>query len=72
MWLTAGDTEILLDDTRRMSARLRGQGVPVEERIAHDLPHVWPIFHNILPEARATLDTLADWIRRVQGWRDES
>ena len=29
-----------------------------------DLPHVWPIFHNILPEARQTLDALATWIKR--------
>jgi monoterpene epsilon-lactone hydrolase len=33
----------------------------IEQR---DLPHAWPIFHNILPEARQTLDDLADWIRQ--------
>lgn len=72
IWLAAGDTEILLDDTRRMSTRLRAQGVTVQERIARDLPHAWPIFHNVLPEARATLDELAVWIRQVQGWPAES
>ena len=63
VWLTAGDTEILLDDTRRMAAHLRAQGVQVAERIVPDHPHVWPIFHNILPEARSTLRELADWSR---------
>ena len=72
VWLAVGDGEILLDDTRRMARHLRNQGNSVEERIAHDLPHVWPIFHNILPEARDTLDDLAGWIRRVQGWPAES
>lgn len=65
VWLCAGETEILLDDTRRMATRLRAQGVPVTEVIEHDLPHVWPIFHTLLPEARATLDQLSDWIRRL-------
>lgn len=62
VWLCAGTTEILLDDTRRMSMRLREQGVDVTETIETDLPHVWPLFHNTLPEARRTLDELAQWI----------
>lgn len=61
-WLVAGDTEILLEDTRRMASRLRAQGVRVSETIEHDLPHVWPIFHNLLPEARRTLRELGTWI----------
>ncbi|WP_333908239.1 alpha/beta hydrolase [Primorskyibacter aestuariivivens] len=65
VWLCAGDTEILLDDTRRMTERLREQGVQVTEVIAHDLPHVWPLFHTLLPEARATLGQVSDWIRRL-------
>ena len=65
VWLCAGDTEILLDDTRRMAAHLRAQGVAVVEIIEHDLPHVWPIFHTVLPEARATLRQVAAWIRSL-------
>lgn len=61
VWLTAGDTEILLDDTRRMAAHLRAQGISVTERIVSDHPHVWPMFHNILPEACSTLRDLARW-----------
>lgn len=63
VWITVGDTEILLDDTRRIVPHMRAQGVHVQMQIARDLPHVWPMFHNILPEARATLDNLARWIR---------
>ncbi|MFT4959829.1 MAG: monoterpene epsilon-lactone hydrolase [Paracoccaceae bacterium] len=61
--LFAGDTEILLDDTRRMAVRLREQGVRTSEHIVKDLPHVWPIFQRLLPEADATLTDLAAWIR---------
>lgn len=71
-WVTAGDTEILLDDARRLVAHMAGQGVQAELHIEHDLPHVWPIFHNILPEGRATLAALARWIRQQQGWASES
>ncbi|GAA6200986.1 alpha/beta hydrolase fold domain-containing protein [Aquicoccus sp. SU-CL01552] len=68
VWLAAGDTEIMLDDTRRMAAHLRRQGVTVEEVIARDLPHVWPFFWRYLPEGAATLRALAGWISR-QLWR---
>lgn len=68
VWMTVGDTEILLDDARRMVVKLGAQSVPVELVIAQDLPHVWPLMHNILPEARQTLDALALWIRQQQKW----
>jgi acetyl esterase/lipase len=63
--LMAGDTEILLDDTRRMADRMRRQGVAVCEQIARDLPHVWPLFWRYLPEGDAALRTVAAWIRRL-------
>ncbi len=68
VWMTVGDTEILLDDSRRMVARLSRYGVPAELTIARDLPHVWPLMHNILPEARQTLAALSRWIRQRQNW----
>ncbi|MDK3019580.1 alpha/beta hydrolase [Pseudodonghicola flavimaris] len=63
VWLTVGRTEILLDDTRRLAARLSAQGVAVEAVIAGDLPHVWPFSWRWLPEAEMTLQALAGWIR---------
>lgn len=72
VWLTVGDTEILLDDTRRIFTSMKKQGVDVQMHIERDLPHVWPLFHNILPEARATLDGLAGWINRRAGWEGEN
>ncbi|KUF12595.1 alpha/beta hydrolase [Pseudoponticoccus marisrubri] len=65
VWLTASDTEFLLDDTRRMAARLRAAGVDVTERIARDLPHAWPLFHGFLPEARQTLKALDGWLNSL-------
>ena len=65
VWLCADMTEILLDDTRRLHARLKQQNVQTAMTLTHGLPHVWPLFHNVLPEARATLDEVAHWIKRL-------
>ena len=72
VWLTAGTTEILCDDARRLAARLKNEQVDVTFEERADLPHVWPLFHNTLPEARETLDHLAEWIRRQQASTGES
>jgi len=65
VWLAVGDTEILRDDTRRMTQRLRKEGVAVTEVVEHDLPHVWPLFQGLMPEANATLRDLAGWIKAL-------
>lgn len=62
VWMSVGDSEILFDDTRRMAAHLSREGVAVTQVIARDLPHVWPLFQRLMPEANATLDDLARWI----------
>ncbi|WP_323803264.1 alpha/beta hydrolase [Sulfitobacter litoralis] len=72
VWITVGSTEILRDDARRMSTYLQDQNVNVTLVEEHDLPHVWPIFHNFLPEARTTLDALTQWIKQVPSTADES
>ena len=72
VWLAASDSEILLDDTRRMAERLRKQGVEVHQQIGHDFPHVWPFFQPFLPEARTTLRALAGWLKARAGRSAES
>ena len=72
VWITVGDTEILRDDAHSLAQVCESAGVDVTFIERHDLPHVWPFFHNILPEARETLDALAIWIRQRQGWQDEN
>lgn len=62
VWIAVGTTEILLDNSTQLTERLRAQGVDAQLTIEDDLPHVWPIFHTLLPEARRTLDDLAAWI----------
>jgi acetyl esterase/lipase len=65
VWLAVGDTEILLDDSRNIAAKMRGQGVEVAFTEAQNLPHVWPLFHGFLPESRRTLGELSEWIKAL-------
>ncbi|THH35244.1 alpha/beta hydrolase [Aliishimia ponticola] len=64
VFLAVGDTEILRDDTLRIAKKLEQAGASVDLKVEQDLPHVWPIFHNTLPEARATLRQIGLWIRQ--------
>ncbi|MEO0371321.1 MAG: alpha/beta hydrolase [Pseudomonadota bacterium] len=67
VWITVGSTEILRDDTLRLAQWMEQSGVEVTLEVEKNLPHVWPMFHNSLPEARATLTRLATWIAARSG-----
>jgi acetyl esterase/lipase len=72
VWVTVGDTEILLDDSLRLADRLRQFHAPTTLQLEKDLPHVWPIMQALLPEGKRTLNDLAEWIRREQDWADDN
>lgn len=58
------DTEVLLDDARRLAERARDHGVRVELRVWEDLPHVWPIMIALrMPEAREAIEEIGQFIR---------
>ena len=61
--LQASDSEILLDDTRRMAVVLEAQGGTVETYIWSGLPHVWQVFHGWLPDADLALLQVAQFIK---------
>ncbi len=63
--IKVGDNEILLDDSKRMAANLRDQGVEIRLEIGRNLPHVWPIFQGFLPEADKALDEVAAFINAL-------
>lgn len=65
LFMLAGSTETLLDDTLRVAERARAADVAVECAIGRNLPHVWPIYAPFLPEARRSLDEAARFVRRV-------
>jgi monoterpene epsilon-lactone hydrolase len=65
MLLFASRHEILRDDTLRLAERASAAGVNVELVLRDRLPHVWPVFVNLLPEAREAFATVTAFARQV-------
>src|SRR5262249_20258220 len=65
MLLFASNDESLLDDTLRLAERARAAGVDVELVRRDRLPHVWPLFVHLLPEARAAVAVIGDFMERL-------
>jgi len=63
MLLYVSAHEALRDDTLRLAARARAAGVEVEVIMREHLPHVWPVFVQLLPEAREAFASLAAYAR---------
>jgi acetyl esterase/lipase len=61
MLLFASNQETLLDDAVRLAQRARSAGVEVKLVRRDGVPHVWPVFVHILPEARETVAQLSTW-----------
>ncbi|MBK8051451.1 MAG: alpha/beta hydrolase fold domain-containing protein [Anaerolineales bacterium] len=62
--IQAGTAEILLDDSRRLAARARLFGVPVELELWPDMMHVFQLTYLIEPRARAAVRSAGNFIRR--------
>jgi acetyl esterase/lipase len=65
MLLFASRHEILRDDTLRLAERASAAGVKVELIVRDRLPHVWPVFVTLLPEARDAFATVSAFAKRV-------
>ena len=63
VWITASTDEVLLDDSLLLVRALGRAGVPVTARIETGLMHMWTLWPDLLPQARATLAELAQWLR---------
>ena len=65
-----GDSEILLDDSRRVATRAAAAGVEVVFETWPAVPHGWQIACAVLPEARRSVDVAAAFLRaRTAGGR---
>jgi epsilon-lactone hydrolase len=65
MLLFASQHEILRDDTLRLAERARAAGVDVHLVVRDGLPHVWPVFVTLLPEARDAFGTVTSFARAL-------
>jgi monoterpene epsilon-lactone hydrolase len=60
-----GDQEILLDDARRMAAKLREAGGDVRLDVWQGAQHVWQLAFGFVPEAREALQQAGSWIQET-------
>ena len=61
--LQVSGAEFLLADSQRFAAGLAGVGVRTVLSIWPAMPHVWHAFVDVLPEASAALDEIAQFVR---------
>ena len=62
-----GESEMLLDDARKVHAKAIAAGGSSELRIFHSVPHVWQLMTPFVPEARVSLREIAGFITRHWG-----
>lgn len=65
IFVQVSDTEVLLDDARRVVARVQEAGGQAELAVWAGLPHVWQVFSAFVPEGRRALREGCDFLRRV-------
>ena len=64
LMLTVSDEECLRDDAHVVAQRCREAGVPVRLLERPDMPHVWPVFTFLLPEARRDFRKIVNHLHR--------
>lgn len=60
--IQVGTEETLLDDSKRLAQAAEKAGVPVALDIFEDMPHVWHVFAEYLPEAQQAIDKIGDFV----------
>jgi acetyl esterase/lipase len=63
MLIQVGPAEILLDDSNRVAAKARTQGVDVTLEVWDQMPHVWHLFSPMLDEGMDAIAKLGAWTR---------
>lgn len=62
LFLVVSAHETLLDDTLRLAERARAAGVDVAVEQWPGMIHDWPLFPDLIPEGRQTLDQIGGWL----------
>lgn len=56
--------EVLLDDSRRLAAKYKACGIAVDLEIWPGQPHVWQSLALIIPEGRAAIKKIGEYLRK--------
>jgi monoterpene epsilon-lactone hydrolase len=61
--IQVGESEVLLDDSKRLAERAKRCGVDVSLEVWPEMIHVWQLFAAVLPEAQQAIDHIGAFIR---------
>ena len=61
--IQASGTEMLFDDGARYAAKAKSEGSPIMFQSWTNLPHVWQIFDDYLPQAHQALDEIGAFFK---------
>jgi acetyl esterase/lipase len=64
LFIQVADSEMLLNDSLVTAARAEQAGVAVDLRVWHNLPHVFTLFADILPEGKQGIDEIIAFVNR--------
>lgn len=64
LMITVSEEECLRDDAYRVAHEARKAKVPVTLLSRRRMPHVWPVFHSLLPEARKDTTKIVEFMCR--------
>jgi len=67
IYITVGDAETLLDDSRRIAERAKKAGVDVRIDVFPDMQHVFQFLAGTAPEADDAIKRMAEWVRPKLG-----
>ncbi len=59
-----GSDEMLLDDSKRVAAKARQDGVDVTLKIFDQMWHFFHVFYRLMPEAKAATKEVGEFIRK--------
>jgi acetyl esterase/lipase len=62
--IQVGESEVLLDDSKRLALRAKRYGVDVNLEIWPEMIHVWQLFAAVLPEAQQAIEHIGAFIRK--------
>lgn len=62
LFIHTGTTELLLDDSHRIAYQARTAGVDVTHKVWHDVPHVFTVFADFLPEAKLGIQEISEFL----------
>ncbi|MBN1631182.1 MAG: beta-phosphoglucomutase [Thermoleophilia bacterium] len=63
MFVVVGTDEIVYDDSRLLVEKAAQSGVDVVSITGHGMPHAYPVFFDIFPEAAAAFGEICEYVR---------